>query len=361
MKAEKAFKQSLSLRVKKFGLDDLGVSSTLCALGDVYFHQKRYDDAFRSYKESLRIWKFHRGNDRRTAELYYNIGLVFYSKGPYAKAKLSVMECLRIRREICGSDSLPVASSLHLLGLTFIAIGDYEEAVAQLNEALTIRQTLLGKNSPNHLLIHNVHVAIGRVHSLMGDFEKAMKSFSTVLMGRTIRLGKHHPLVAEVLQTIGDAYIAANEYSKAAETLEEALRIRRSLLGPSTEVAETLNSLSLVYFCCDDFEHAIELSEQSLKTLKGAVSRDHFIVAKVLKNSGDYKQNMDLLDDAIEDYTESLRVMTAWLGRDHISLSELLNEIGVTYFKKEEFVLAKESFTEVRIVACQGYFIFLLN
>jgi hypothetical protein len=70
---------------------------------------------------------------------------------------------------------------------------------------------------------------------------------------------------------------------------------------------------------------------------------------------------MDLLDDAIEDYTESLRVMTAWLGRDHISLSELLNEIGVTYFKKEEFVLAKESFTEVRIVACQGYFIFLLN
>ena len=350
-KAEKAFKQSLSLRVKKFGLDDLGVSSTLCALGDVYFHQKQYDDAFRSYKESLRIWKYHRGNDHRTAELYYNIALVFYSKGPYSKAKLSVMECLRIRRELCGKGvSLPVASSLHLLGLISVDMGDYEEALMALQEALSIRQKLLTKTSSNHLLIHNVHLAIGRAHSLMEEFDKSMKSFSIALMGRTIRLGKHHPLVAEVLQTIGDAYTVVNEYSKAAETLEEALRIRKSLLGPNIEVAETLNSLSLVYFCCDETEHAIELTKQSLKILKSAAKCDHILAARVLKNSGDFKQSLGLLDDAVEDYTESLRVMTAWQGRDHISLSEVLNEIGVTYFKKDEFVLAKESFTEVIII-----------
>ncbi|KAL7521701.1 hypothetical protein ACHAWX_006376 [Stephanocyclus meneghinianus] len=345
-KAEKAFKQSLSLRVKKFGLDDLGVSSTLCALGDVYFHQKRHDDAFRSYKESLRIWKFHRGTDERTAELYMNIGLVFYSKGPYSKAKMSVTECLRIRREQCGVDSLPVASALYLLGLISTAIGDHHDALCQLEEALAIRQRLLGNKSPNHLLIFNVHLAIGKVHSLMGDFDKSLKSFSTVLLGRTMRLGKHHESVAEVLHAIGVAYIAANEYSKAVETLEEALRLRRSLLGPSMEVAETLDSLSTVCFCCEDTEHAIELSEESLKILKGAVGFDHFLVAQALKNSGDYKQNFGALDDSIEDYTESLRVMTAWQGRDHISLSELLNEIGVTYFKKEEYVLAKESFAE---------------
>lgn len=350
-KAEKAFKQSLSLRVKKFGLDDLGVSSTLCALGDVYFHQKLYDDAFRSYKESLRIWKFHRGNDNRTAELYYNIALVFYSKGPYSKAKLSVVECLRIRRGLCGNEvSLPVASSLQLLGLISIDMSDYEEALAALQEALAIRQKLLEKTSSNHLLIHNVHLAIGRVHSLMGEFDKSMKYFSIALMGRTIRLGKHHPLVAEVLHTIGDAYAVVNEYSKASETLEEALRIRKSLLGPNIEVAETLNSLSLVYFYCDETERAIELTEQSLKILKCAAKCDHILAARVLKNTGDYKQSLGSLDDAVEDYTESLRVMTAWQGRDHISLSEVLNEIGVTYFKKDDFVLAKESFTEVIII-----------
>jgi tetratricopeptide (TPR) repeat protein len=348
-KAEKAFKQSLSLRVKKFGVNHLSVSSSLCALGDVYYHQKRYDDAFRSYKESLRVWKFHRGNDIRTAELYYNIGLVFYFKGPYLKAKLAVTECLRIRNELCGNNSLLVAAARHLLGLIYTAIGEYEEALVQLQEAQGIRQRLLGKNSPNHLLIHNEHLAIGKVLSLMGEFDKAMKSFSTVLMGRTIKLGKHHPLVAEVLQTIGDAYIGVSEYSKAAETLEEALRLRKSLLGQSMEVAETLNSLSLVYFCCDDTEQAIDLCQQSVKELKSTIGSDHFLVAKALKNSGDYKQSMDLLDDAISDYSECLRVMTSWQGRDHISLSEVLNEIGVTYFKKEEFVLAKESFTEVRI------------
>ena len=357
-KAEKAFKQSLSLRVKKFGLDDLGVSCTLCALGDVYFHQKQFDDAFRSYKESLRIWKFHRGNNIRTAELYYNIGLVFYSKGPYAKAKLSTLECLRIRREICGNDSLLVASSLQLLGLLSTAIGDYEEAFSQLQEALVIRQKILGNISPNHLLILSVHLAIGQVYSQMGEFDKAMKSFSTVLMGRTIRLGKHHSLVAEALQMIGDAYIAINEYSKAAKTLEEALRLRKLLLGPM-EVAETLNSLSLVYFCCDDTAHAIQLSTQSLKCLKDAVGLDHVLVAKVKKNLGDYNQSTGILDTAVEDYTESLRIMTIWKGRDHISLSELLNEIGVTYFKMEEFALAKESFTEVSCIIISDALLFI--
>jgi tetratricopeptide (TPR) repeat protein len=343
-KAEKAFKQSLSLRVKKFGLDDLRVSSTLNALGGLYYQTKRYDDAFRSYKESLRIWKLNGGkSDLQTAEHYYNIGLVFYAKGPYSKARVSVAECAKIRRIVCGNISLAVAEALYLLGKISLSSGNYEDAFDKFQEALAIRQKLLGKD---HLLVSNVHLPMGKVHLEMEVYDKAMCSFSVALAIRSERLGKHHVSVAEVLHAIGSMYIAVEDYSKALETLQEALRLRRKFLGPSLEAAETLNSMSLVFFKSGDTERAIELGEESLVMLKSSVGFDHILVAHVLKNTGDYYQDIEAYDDAMDSYGESLRIMASWLGREHVLLSKTLSEVGVVRFKTGEYTIAKQSFTE---------------
>jgi tetratricopeptide (TPR) repeat protein len=347
VKAEKAFKQSLSLRVKKFGLDDLRVSSTLNALGGLYYQTKRYDDAFRSYKESLRIWKLNGGkSDLTTAEHYYNIGLVFYAKGPYSKAKVSVAECAKIRRQMCGNVSLPVAESLYLFGKISLSSGHYEEAFDKFQEALAIRQKLLGKD---HLLVSNVHLPMGKVYHDMEEFDKAMSSFSIALAIRSDRLGKYNVSVAEVLHAIGSVYITLEEYSKALETLQEALRLQRNFLGPSLEVAETLNKMSLVFFKSGDTERAIELGEESLDILKSVAGFDHLLVAHVLKNVGDYYQYKEAYDDAMEAYSESLRIMALWLGREHILLSKTLSEVGVVRFKTGEYTIAKQSFMEVSL------------
>ena len=347
-KAEKAFKQSLSLRVKKFGLDDLRVSSTLNALGGLYYKTKRYDDAFRSYKESLRIWKLNGSkSDLQTAEHYYNIGLVFYAKGPYSKARVSVAECAKIRRQLCGNVSLPVAEALTLFGKVSLSLGNFEDAFDKFQEALAIRQKLLGKD---HLLVSNVHLVMGKVHLEMEESDEAMRSFSVALAIRSDRLGKHHLSTAEVLHAIGSAYIEVEEYPKALETLQEALRLQRHFLGPSLEAAETLNTMSLVFFKSGDTEKAIELGEEALVMLKSSAGFDHILVAHVLKHNGDYYQDIEAYDDAMEAYGESLRIMAAWLGREHVLLSKTLSEVGVVRFKTGEYTIAKQSFTEVSML-----------
>lgn len=344
-KAEKAFKQSLSLRVKKFGLDDLRVSSTLNALGGLYYKTRRYDDAFRSYKESLRIWKLNVGkSDLQTAEHYYNIGLVFYAKGPYSKARVSVAECTKIRRHLCGNVSLPVAEALYLFGKVSLSLGNFEDASDKLQEALAIRQKLLKKD---HLLVSNAHLLMGKVHLEMEEFDKAMRSFSVALAIRTDRLGKHHLSTAEVLHAVGSAYIEVDEYPKALETLQEALRLQRQFIGPSLEAAETLNTMSLVFFKSGDTERAIELGEEALVMVKSSAGFDHILVAHVLKHNGDYYQDIEAYDDAMESYGESLRIMAAWIGREHVLLSKTLSEVGVVRFKTGEYTIAKQSFTEV--------------
>jgi tetratricopeptide (TPR) repeat protein len=343
-KAEKAYKQSLSLRVKKFGLDDLGVGTSLCALGDLYFHKKQYDDAFRSYKESLRIYKLHFAkSDLKTADHYYNIGLVFYAKGPYLKAKSAVAECLRIRRNLLTlNDRLPVASALYLLGLIATSLGEYVEALSLLQETLTILQQLLPCSDHS-----NVQIALGIVHQKRNDFESAMSCFSVALASRSHRLGNEHQSVSDVLLAIGVTYTEANEYDKALQTLDMALQIRKSSIGSSIEVAEALNAMSLVYFKLGDSASAAELSEEALGVLKVVIRFDHCLVGKVLKNAGDYYQNCNAYNDSLDAYSESLRVLTAYYGKDHVLLSEVWNEIGVTQFKNGDFMTAKQSFTEV--------------
>ena len=129
-----------------------------------------------------------------------------------------------------------------------------------------------------------------------------MDCFSVALAGRTRRLGKDHISVSEVLQAIGVMYTSAEEYHKAFKTLEEALRIRKAAAsgGTSLEVAETLNSLSLILFKSGDAEKAIELSKEALDILKTAVGFNHLLVGKVLKNTGDYYQDVDAYDDDME-------------------------------------------------------------
>ena len=346
-KAGKAYKQSLSLRVKKFGVNDVGISSTLNALGGLYYHQKQYDDAFRSYKESLRIWKCHSGKpDLKTAEYYYNIGLVFYSKGPFIKAMSAVAECLRIRREqLAGNERLPVASALYLLGLIATSLGNYDEALSHLQESQAIRQELLERS--DHLLLLNVQVALGIVHQKRNNFHTAMDCFSAALEGRSHRLGQDHESVSEVLHAIGVSYTDVNEHQKAVQTLEAALRIRKKSMNFGLDVAETLNALSVVHFKSGDTEKSIEISEEALGILKTAVEFDHLLVATVLKNAGDYYQFAEAYDGALEAYSESYRVMTEFYGKDHFFMSEILNELGVTRFKKGDYMASKQLFTEV--------------
>jgi tetratricopeptide (TPR) repeat protein len=192
-----------------------------------------------------------------------------------------------------------------------------------------------------------VQVALGILHQKRNDFDKAMGCFSVALTGRLRRLGKDHGSVSEVLQAIGITYTEANEYHKALKSLKEALRIRRKSFGSGIEVAETLNALSVVYFKSENTSKASELSEEALEMLQYSVEFDHILVCQVLKNAGDYYQNAEAYSDALEAYSESLRVFTIFYGKEHICLSEVLNEMGVTQFKNGDFMLAKESFTEV--------------
>ena len=348
-KAEKAYKQSLSLRVKKFGLDDVGVSTTLCALGGLYYRQGQYDDAFRSYKESLRIWKKHIGkkSDLVTAEHYYNIGLIFYQKGPLGKARASTVECLRLRKQLCRDDLLPVASALTLSGMINTLAGAHDEAASQLLEALEIRR-LAAQNEDDDLL--TVQLALGNVYRLQSKFDDAMDCYSAILAEWMGRFGSDHARVAEVLQSTGSTYLAADEYDKAKTTLEEVLRIRRLLEPQSVNVAETLDSLGHVHYKLGDTEKAGELGEEALEVLKSAVkdNLEPILLSKIMKNLGDYYQDVEAFEDAIDAYEECQRVLVAWHGEDHVCLVEVLNEIGVTRFKSEEFGVAKYSFEEVR-------------
>ena len=107
----------------------------------------------------------------------------------------------------------------------------------------------------------------------------------------------------------------------------------------------------VVLFKSGDTEKAIELSEESLDLMKSAIAFDHILVSKVLKNIGDYYQDIQAYDEATEAYNESLRVMTSFYGQDHVLLSEVLNEIGVTRFKSGDYPVAKQSFTEVSYIA----------
>lgn len=78
------------------------------------------------------------------AESLNSLGVVFYSKGEYAKAESFMQQSLLISEKVLGADHRDVATVLVSLGKLFVTKGDYARAEPLFQRALSIQERALG-------------------------------------------------------------------------------------------------------------------------------------------------------------------------------------------------------------------------
>ena len=353
-KAHESYRQALSLRVEKCGVEDLSVASTLVRVGDVYFLEGNYDRALRSYTEVLNIWKKRMGSmDPAVASILHKIGLLYYRVGPYHRAKSVLKQAIKIKKD-CLADKevtrIDIASTYHLLGAVLTAMGLCDNAIKCFKTALRIRVKAFAESesSARHLSILTTKLAMGEAHRLMGNADEAMECFRDVCEGRSRRLGFGHESTAEVMKCNALLLAESGNHAAAVNLLLKVLEIQKSRLGAdSALVAETLTHLAGSYFKLRRADEADEVAQQSLQISASAVGKDHIVYANSLKGVADLQQARGELGDALEAYEEVLLIKAKWIGNSHLEYAEVLNQIGNTRFKSDAFDGATLAFKEV--------------
>ncbi len=147
---------------------------------------------------------------------------------------------------------------------------------------------------------------------------------------KVVRELKHQPAVqAKLMDTIGGLYQRIGVYDRAQPLLEEALKLRRQVLGAEhSDVAASLNHLGEVASLKGDYAGSESLFRQALAMRRKLLGEQHQDVAESLNNLGHLLVDRGKFNEAELMLREALALRRKLLGEEHAEVAISLNNLG---------------------------------
>lgn len=169
---------------------------------------------------------------------------------------------------------------------------------------------------------------IGRLYESIGLYDRAQPLLEEALKLRRQVLGKEHQEVAESLEQLGSLLVNRGSFTEAEPLLKEALAMRRKLLGEDhNDVAESLDSLGRLASEAGKFHDAELLYREALTIRRKLYGASHVLVARDLNNLAAMLQEQGDYTGAETLFREALALRRKLLGEEHpevaVSLANL--------------------------------------
>lgn len=192
-----------------------------------------------------------------------------------------------------------------------------------------------------------------------GDYDRALRSFTTALKTQQLTLGNVDIVVAHTLGNIGAVYINMGMLDEAMQVLQQCLVIKMKLrsdpnikLPTGVEVvviSDTLSNLGGTAFLRGDYFDAMCYYQNCLKELtEGPVPGSKEDIANVLYNIGNVHCLLNELDDALMAMAESLQLSQSSVtkGSEVPQAAEVMEKIGAIYMTQHKYEDAMTAFLE---------------
>ena len=277
-------------------------------IGEVFFYQGSYTQALKYIKNALEIRKEVLGERHPdVATSYNNIGVVYYNQGSYTQALEYHQKALEIRREVFGEKHPDVATSYNCFGVVYDDQGSYTQAMEYYQKALVIWKEVYGERHPNVALSYN---NIGAVYDELGSYAQALEYYQKALVIWKEVYGERHPNVALSYNNIGFAYSNQGSYTLALEYYQKALEICKEVLGERhLNVATCYNNIGFVYKSLGSYTLALECFQKALDIRKEVLGEKHPDVAKCYNNIGTVYDDQGLYTQAQGYYQKALEIL----------------------------------------------------
>jgi len=350
------------------------VASILSELGSIYKVQQRFDEAEKTYQQSLTIFEKIYGKEHiYVANVLSQLAWIYHDLGNYDKAKLVHQRSLAIREKVFGKDHVDIFDSLDSLADIYCHLGDYRSAVLPFQRAIAIKEKTYGKEHPrvaaslNSLAVLYYYMGdydkalplyqkaldiwektlktehpdiatslnnLAWIYQTMGDYDKALPLFQKSLDILEKTLGKEHSDVATGLNNIAGLYKKIGDYKKALPLFQKSLGIRKKVLGKEhPDVAQSFNNLAGLYRMMGDYDKALLLLEKSLDIRKKVLGKEHSSVATNFNNLAALYQTMGDYNKALPLFQKSLEIFKKALGEEHLSVATSSNNLAALYYK----------------------------
>lgn len=221
-----------------------------------------------------------------------------------------------------------------------------------------------------------------------GEFEKALKAFSTALKTQRVNGNNDDICIALTLGNLGSVYLQQNNLVEAERVLQESLEIKRRI-APTMIVADTLNNLGNCANIRGEYEASLIYYEEALEDIRAKngrradeinalfnigrleiqrrhwtkalialneacrMARDHYgtnhvFVAQTLDLMGFVQLSTNKMDSSMVSFTGSLAIYRRLYGPLHVEVANSLFNVGMVREAKGDYSDAWEAYTTAR-------------
>lgn len=188
--------------------------------------------------------------------------------------------------KVYGTNSSMAGLILFRIGFLHSMTGDFEKALPYLERSLKLIEPL-PDDKENLVTKSNLYWGLGMCYKDLLKHEQAIQSFQQSLHFKEKLLGANDPSLVDILMTVADFHSANYRPLDATPALERALTISEKAFGKeSIEVARILASLGNTKEQAGQFESALGYLERSLKLREKILPATDSEVGIALHNIG---------------------------------------------------------------------------
>lgn len=247
----------------------------------------------------------------------------------------------RVHKELEGQPELQV-EMLTVIGRVYERLGIIDKAQAMLGEALAI-----GRKGPRNEALAQTLNDLGVLQRGKGHASDAGRMLEEALVIRRQLLGNEHKETAVTLSELSRVWRDLGDLERAEALAKEALRIRRKVYGEDhTETATTENDLGLILRDEGKLSESAALLQRSLAVHRLVFGEDHAATARILSNLGTVAEDAGDLAGAERLSRESLDIRRKVLAHNHPDLGRALNNWSAVLRKQGKYAEAERALQE---------------
>jgi tetratricopeptide (TPR) repeat protein len=357
-----------ALVIYKVLLGDLNadVAASLNNLGALYDDLGNFEEARSYYESSLVIRRAVLSEDHPDlAASLGNLAALLDDNGDIAAAKELYVQTLKVTRSIYGNSHVDVASTLVNIAALEDEEGNLAEAKELYEEALAI---FIDLYTENHADVASTMTCLANVAKLQHDHPSVRHYFDRVIGIYKVLHGASSAEVSNAMTSYG-VYLFKNGttnlgddalnrdgitsddssppplppsnndisneddnddveikrstsatvqlYEESSELLEDALRIRREILGPyHADIVSSLKNIGWLRKVQRRFPSAVASYEEALKICEKMYNRNHPEVAECLTQLGVLNKFQNKFKEAISFFEEGIRIYKNVMAED---------------------------------------------
>jgi tetratricopeptide (TPR) repeat protein len=279
----------------EFGNDE-EKAQILQAMGIAYSDLTKWEDALRSFQDSLAI-KRRLGLKKGVADSLESIAQAEETLGKPDQALKDYTSAQQSYREI--GDKADTARVLNDVADFYNHHSQYDKALALYKESLQI-QVDLGNVSDQGLVLNS----IGNTYLSRADYEDARSYFEQALQLRE-KL-KVPGDIADTVHNLAEASTKLGQYDQALQQYLRALDLRRSV-GDNRSAAIESAGMGTLFGYQGRYGAALSSEEDALKTFRETKEND-FWLAEILGDYGNALVQVGRSEDAQKSFDEALTV-----------------------------------------------------